>query len=85
MSGTARAIAEAATLLRRKADGLIYAARALPSARPAASAASGSAQTAPDYNFKSVVAQHDAATAAGGGGAGALAALAAYDDDDDDE
>ena len=85
VSGTARAIAEAATLLRRKADGLIYAARALPSARPAASAASGSAQTAPDYNFKSVVAQHDAATAAGGGGAGALAALAAYDDDDDDE
>mgnify|MGYP001471599082 CR=1 FL=1 len=39
VSGTAEGIEHAATLLRRKADGLLYAARAMTSARPAAAAA----------------------------------------------
>ena len=87
VSGTAEGIEHAATLLRRKAEGLLYAARAMTSTRPAAAAPSRSStqQRQADWDFRDVVAVRDAAVAEGGGGDGALAALAAYDDDDDDD
>ena len=89
VSGTAAGIEHAATLLRRKADGLLYAARAKASARPAApapaSSGSHSAQRAAEWDFSAVVAVHDAAAAEAPPGGGALAALAGYGDSDDDE
>ena len=89
VSGTAEGIEHAATLLRRKADGLLYAARAMTSARPAAPArASGGShglQREAAWDFRAVVAVRDAAVAEAPPGGGALAALAGYGDDSDDE
>ena len=92
VSGTAEGIEHAATLLRRKAEGLLYAARAMPSARapvPVAgrhgSGGSSAQQRKSEWDFRAVVAVHDAAVAEAPEGGGALAALAAYDDDDDDD
>ena len=89
VSGTAEGIEHAATLLRRKADGLLYAARAMTSTRPAAPApASGGShglQREAAWDFRAVVAVRDAAVAEAPPGGGALAALAGYGDDSDDE
>jgi len=89
VSGTAAGIEHAATLLRRKADGLLYTARAMASARPAAPAPapSGSlgAQREGTWDFRAVVAVRDAAAAEAPPAGGALAALAGYGDSDDDD
>ena len=87
VSGTARAIEQAAALLTRKAEGLVYAAGALATQRPAPSQP---AKPDTSWDFRAVVTAHDAAAAASGGGGGGgksdvLTALAAYGDDDDDD